>query len=120
MDTCFLHIFRLLTQIFIFAFFVIIPTEASQIIYTKKFQPISENNQRNIEIDNLKNLPHGFIAFCQNNTLFLHSDSSGRFKISKSAVCRDIQKRTLICSNSPEVTINENAQTLPLCSQIKS
>lgn len=119
MASQFFHIFKLLTQIFIFNFFVIIPTEASQFIYTKKFQPISENNQRNIEIDNLKNLPHGFIAFCQNNTLFLRSESSGRFKISNNALCHHIQKRTLICSNSPEVTINENGQTLPLCGQIK-
>ncbi len=78
------------------------------------------------ELSNVRALPFGFHAVCEQTTLKFRSSSSASFVIRNSVLCQlraaelPIAERDLftLCSNDPHQSIDKNNRAIPKCAEL--
>lgn len=63
--------------------------------------PLDDGERLRNEITNLRALPFGFAAWCDNGTLRMSREGGAGFRVSDSAICRLVPDGHFICTTDP-------------------
>ena len=72
------------------------------------------------ELQNLRSLPLGYRAWCENGDLLFKSPVSARFRVGKAALCAGKPNGYVVCTSDAAGARPEGRKNIPLCSEIEA
>ena len=73
-----------------------------------------------LEIKNLRDLPFGYRAWCEDKNLLFKSPTSARFRISKAALCAGKPDGYLVCMSDDGPALGTDGKRRSLCSELEA